>query len=166
MKHDLLLSIIFYLCGCFYMVFGASTINNNAKSNANRLFLLLTSSLAIWSFSYSISNSAPTAEASAFWRSFSVFGWGVFNSIALHFILVLTKNESRLNKRNMYIMLYLPAFINIILFGPFGYFFEKQYIMEQTEFGWMNMAPIHIGGFWLNSYYIVFSLATIILVVD
>ncbi len=94
--------MIFYICGCFYMVFGLHTVAANVKSNVNRLFVTLTSSMAIWSFAYSISTSAPTAEASAFWQCFSVFGWGVFYSIFLHFVLILTRFESRLPKRTMF----------------------------------------------------------------
>ncbi|HHT24761.1 MAG TPA: EAL domain-containing protein [Clostridiaceae bacterium] len=165
MKYSLMLSIILYVCGCVYIVFGACTIAKNANNKVNRLFLLLTISLAIWSFSHSISNSAATAEESAFCRSFSVFGWGIFSSILLHLILVLAKTESRLNKRILYGMIYLPAFINIISFGPFGYFFEKQYKMVQTDFGWMNMAPMYYAGIWLNLYYIIFSIVSLILLI-
>ena len=74
MNYSLILSIALYICGCFYMVFGAVIIAINAKSKVNRMFIHLTSSLAIWSFSYSISTSVPTAEMSAFVRSFSAFG--------------------------------------------------------------------------------------------
>ncbi|HHT25432.1 MAG TPA: hypothetical protein GXZ76_07990 [Clostridiaceae bacterium] len=165
MKYSLVLSTILYICGCFYTVFGACIIRANPKSKVNRLFLFLTSLLGIWSFSYSISNSAPTAEVSAFWRSFSVLGWGVFSSVLLHFVLVLTKTESRLSRRNILTLLYLPAVINIILFGPFGYLVEKQYVMVQTDYGWLNMAPMYAAGIWLNSYYIVFSLVTLILLI-
>ncbi|NLL92229.1 MAG: EAL domain-containing protein [Ruminococcaceae bacterium] len=163
MNYGLLLSMILYICGCFYMIFGAGIVTYNAKSKVNKLFLILTISLSVWSFSYSISASAPTSEVSAFWRSFSVLGWGVFNSILLHFLLVLTKSENRLNKRIMLIALYLPAFINIILFGPFGYFVEKQYEMVQTDFGWMNMAPMYSAGIWIVFYYIIFSIISLIL---
>ncbi len=164
MKYALIISIISYLCGSFYMIFGAVTIKNNAKSNINRLFLILASSLAIWSFAYSISTTAPTAEVSAFWRSFSVLGWGAYSSLLLHFILILVRKKSRLN-RSIFIALYLPVLVNIILFGPFGCLVEKQYKMVQTDFGWMNMAPMHAGGIWLNSYYIVFSIVSLILLI-
>ena len=165
MKYDVILSIIFYLCGCFYMVFGAAIIATNTKNNINKLFLSLTSSLAIWSFSYSISTSAPSAEASAFWRSFSAFGWGIFSSFLLHFILVLTKKDRRFNKRRMLVVIYSPALINIILFGPFGFLVEKQYQMVQTDFGWTNMAPMYAGNIWLNVYYVMFSIASIMLLI-
>ena len=165
MVHSLVLSIMFYICGIFYMSFGSSVMATNAKSNANRLFLLLTSSLATWSFSHSISTSASTAEASAFWRTFSVFGWGIFSSFLLHFILVLTEGKSRLKPSVRILILYLPALINIILFGPFGFLVEKQYKMVQTDFGWMNVASTHAGTIWLNLYYVVFSLASVVLLI-
>ena len=165
MKYSLALSIILYICGCFYMIFGAITISFNTKSKINRLFLFLACSLAIWSFAYSISNSASTAEVSAYWRSFSVFGWGLFSSILLHFVFVLTKHGSRLSRRSVLALLYFPSVINIILFGPFGYFVEKQYVMVPTDFGWLNVAPTYFAGIWLNLYYVVFSLATLILLI-
>ena len=147
------------------MLFGIYTIASSAKSNINRLFLVLTSSMAIWSFAYSLSHSATTEAASAFWRSFSVFGWGVFYSLLLHFILILTRNKLLLNKRSSLILLYLPAFINILLFSPFGFLTATQFKMVQTEFGWINTAPIDIGGIWLNLYYIIFSSTAIILLI-
>ncbi|MGI6334141.1 MAG: histidine kinase N-terminal 7TM domain-containing protein [Saccharofermentanales bacterium] len=165
MEHSLVLSIMFYICGLFYMSFGSSVMATNAKSNANRLFLLLTSSLATWSFSHSISNSASTAEASAFWRTFSVFGWGIFSSLLLHFILVLTGENRRFKTGTLALILYFPALINIILFGPIGFFFEKQYKMVQTDFGWMNVAPTYAGTIWLNLYYVIFSLASVVLLI-
>jgi diguanylate cyclase (GGDEF)-like protein len=162
MNYSLILSIALYICGCFYMVFGAVIIAINAKSKVNRMFLHLTSSLAIWSFSYSISTSVPTAEMSAFVRSFSAFGWGIFSSLLLHFVLALTKTKIRLNRRLLYVALYLPALINVILFGPFGLLRDRHYLMEQTTFGWMNRTPMYTASIWLTAYYVVFSLATLI----
>jgi diguanylate cyclase (GGDEF)-like protein len=164
-QYSLILSMMFYICGCFYMIFGAYTIVANAKSYVNRLFVLLTSSMAVWSFAYSISNSASTAEVSAFWRSFSAFGWGVFYSILLHFVLLLTKTEIRLNKRIMLAIIYLPAVINIILFAPFGYLADRQYNMTRTEFGWVNDIPVDIWEIWFIVYYAVFLIASILLLI-
>ena len=163
MKYDLILSIIYYACGCLYLIFAAIVLFPKVKNSITRLFLMLISTLAIWSFSYSISNSAPTAEVSTFCRTFSAFGWGSFSSIFLHFVLLLTKTKRLLSKRTRLIILYLPAIINIILFGPFGCLVEKQYNMVQTDFGWVNMAPMYFGKIWLNAYYTIFSLVSIVL---
>jgi hypothetical protein len=34
--------------------------------------------------------------------------------------------------------------------------------MEQTTFGWMNRTPMYTASIWLTAYYVVFSLATLI----
>ena len=164
MQYDFILSIVFYICGCFYALFGAYIAAVNAKSKVNRLFVMLTSSMAIWSFANSISNSANTADKSAFWKCISVFGWGVFFSLLLHFILVLTKTDSKLNKRIMYVLLYFPSVINIILYAPFGIIGKKHYELIWTDFGWVNKTSLNAGKFWLNAYPIVFSVISIILI--
>ncbi|MGI6071567.1 MAG: EAL domain-containing protein [Lachnospiraceae bacterium] len=165
MKYSLIVSTLYYVCGCFYMIFGAYTIASNAKSKANRLFLLVTSSMAIWSFTYSISNSAPTAEACVFWRCMSVFGWGVFYNLLLHFTLILTDNRIKLNKPGATIIFYLPAVINAALFAPFGFLAKKQYEMVQSDFGWRNALPANIGQIWINVYYIIYSVVAVILII-
>ncbi|MGI6738843.1 MAG: EAL domain-containing protein [Christensenellales bacterium] len=166
MEYDVILSIIFYLCGCFYMVFSAALVANYVNNKINWLFVSLISSLAIWAFSHAISISASTAEISAYWRSFSAFGWGSFSSFLLHFILVITKTANRLKERKMLLMLYLPVLINIVLFGPYGLFFDKQYNMVRTDFGWVNMPPMFAARIWLNLYYVVFSVASVVLLIN
>jgi DNA repair protein RecN len=90
MKYALILSILLYVFGCFYLVFGIYALFANVKNRVNRFFYYLTSCLAIFAISYSISNSAATEEASTFWRAFAVFGWGVYYSILIHIILIIT----------------------------------------------------------------------------
>ena len=165
MKYGLLFSTMYYICGCFYMIFGTYIVATNVKSGTNRLFLAVTSSMAIWSFSYAISNSAPTAESSVFWRCFSVFGWGVFHSLLLHLTLVLTGSRFKLNKPIRIILFYLPCLLNIILFAPFGILAGKQYKMEQTDFGWKNTLPANLGQHWINIYYITATAITAVLFV-
>ena len=93
MVHSLVLSIMFYICGIFYMSFGSSVMATNAKSNANRLFLLLTSSLATWSFSHSISTSASQPKP-VLLEDFLRLRLGNFQQLLLHFILVLTEEKA------------------------------------------------------------------------
>ncbi len=165
MKYSLLMSTIYYICGCFYMLFGIYTVSSNVRSSTNRLFMLMTSSMAIWSFAYAIANSAPTAEASAFWRCMSVFGWSFFHSLLLHFALILTNSRFQLDKPIKILIFYLPSFINIILFAPFGLLAEKQYEMVPSDFGWRNILPANMGQVWINVFYIVYSAAAVVLLI-
>jgi len=93
----------------------------------------------------------------------SVFGWGFFHSLLLHFVLILTKTNRRLNKQIMLVLLYLPSFINVILFAPFGFLAEKQYEMVPDVFGWRNVLPANAGQTWINIYYITYSVIAFIL---
>ncbi|HHT24763.1 MAG TPA: EAL domain-containing protein [Clostridiaceae bacterium] len=165
MKYSLLFSTIYYICGCFYMIFGMHALSSNTKSHANRLFLFVTGSLAIWSFTYSVANSAPTAESSAFWRCMSVFGWSFFHILLLHFALILTNHKFQLNKPINIITFYLPAFINVVLFAPFGLLAERQYKMVPSDFGWRNLLPANIGQYWINIYYISYTVITFIILI-
>lgn len=165
MEHDIIISLIFYIFGCFYIFFGVYTLISNAKSYINWRFLLLTLSMATWAFAYSFSISAPTAEADTFWVSFSVFGWGLFFGFFLHFVLVLTKADARLNKSAMYILLYLPGVISIIMFAPFGYFSEVQSALMPSSSGLKDFLFANIGQIWSALYSGSFTVASVILLI-
>jgi diguanylate cyclase (GGDEF)-like protein len=164
-KYSLFVSVLYYLCGFFYMGFGTYALDTNANSRVNRLFILITSSTATWAFAYSLSTSAPTAEASAFWRCLSVFGWGVFYSILIHFVLLLTEVKIPIRKWILLTLIYLPAVINILLFAPFGYIGTKRYQMVESDFGWVNILPGNAMDIWLISYYLIFATASVILLI-
>ena len=140
-------SMAFYICGCFYVLFGIYAMLSNIKGRVNRQFSRLAISLAIWSYAYFISISVPTAEASAFWRSVTVFGWGVFPSLLVHLVLLIAEHKNLLKKRSTFIAIYLPAFINIILFSPFGYLEDASYKLVRTSFSWVNVFGNSIGEF-------------------
>ena len=95
----------------------------------------------------------------------SVFGWGFFHTLLLHFALILTNHRFQLNKLSRAIILYLPSVINVILFAPFGFLAEKQYEMVPSDFGWVNMLPANIGQIWINVYYITYTVITIVLLI-
>ena len=158
-------SMAFYICGCFYVLFGIYAMLSNIKGRVNRQFSRLAISLAIWSYAYFISISVPTAEASAFWRSVTVFGWGVFPSLLVHLVLLIAEHKNLLKKRSTFIAIYLPAFINIILFSPFGYLEDASYKLVRTSFSWVNVFGNSIGGIWSSIYHILFTTLALVLLI-
>ncbi|MGI6635383.1 MAG: histidine kinase N-terminal 7TM domain-containing protein [Christensenellales bacterium] len=165
MTYDIMLSIVFYICGCFYLFFGIYTLIPNFKSHINRRFLLLTLSMAAWAFAYSFSMSEPTAEAKAFWGAFSVFGWGVFYCFFLRFVLILTDNSFQFNKLRNRLLFYLPAYISIFLFAPFGYFADIQYELVPSEGGWGSFLSANIGQLWILLYSSVYIVLAVLLLI-
>lgn len=154
-----------YIFGSFYVFFGMHTRFFNLKSRVNKQFFRLMVALAVWAYAYVISISEPTAESSAFWRSFSVFGWGVFHSILLHFVLIITEYRNLSNKRSTLVIIYLPAVINIVLFAPFGYFAAAPFETLPTAFSGINVLGMNLGRIWISIYRIVFSTAAVLLVI-
>jgi diguanylate cyclase (GGDEF)-like protein len=122
--------------------------------------------MSIWSFAFSIAVSAPDAESSVFWLSISVFGRGVFFSLLLHFILILTKpkNFSKI-KWVITPLIYVPAVINVILFGPNGVFAKEIYQMVPSKLGWIHIMPMGWINIALTSYYLIYTLISVFLVV-
>lgn len=166
MDYALILSVSLYLCGCFYLFFGIYAIYANIKSKVNRMFFYLTATLAIWAYCDSIVNSAPSAESSAFWRAFSVFGWGVFYAILIHFIIVITNNRAFLDKPRTHFLIYTPAFLNIVLFSPFGILNQMQNQMTKSEFGWINAVPANFSRIWLVLYFIIYPVVGVFLLLS
>jgi len=89
MKYDFVLSVIFYIFGYFYAVFGSYIVVTNATSKINRLFLSLTSSMAIWSFAYSISNSAQRRSRALF-GDVPLFSVGVYFSVCCYILFLFS----------------------------------------------------------------------------
>ncbi len=166
MGYDVILSVILYICGCFYLGFGLYAIFTNVKSRTNRLFLYLTFSMAVWAFTFSIVISAPTEEVAFFWQTLSIGGWGVFYSLLLHFVLILTKFKSDFKyKKTIVFLVYLPSIINVILFGPLGPFKEQMYQMIPSALGWVNMTPNFWANIWIITYYLSYTVASIVLLI-
>ncbi len=165
MEYDTMIAVMFYICGCFYVFFGVYTLITNKKSNISRQFLFLTLSMSVWAFAYSFSVSAPTLEASTFWNSLSVFGWGFFYGFFLHFALVLTKNTRHFKGLIKHLILYSPAIISIFLFAPFGYFSDIQYQLIPSSSGWRNFLAINIGQIWILLYSVTYSVTAVILLI-
>ncbi|NLL63315.1 MAG: EAL domain-containing protein [Ruminococcaceae bacterium] len=164
MDYNSIMSMVYYACGCFYMFFGIYSLLKNTKSQTNRQFLFLTFSLSVWSFAFSFSTIA-TEELSAFWNSFAVFGWGFFYSFFLHFVLILTNNKNQLDKPIKVILFYVPAFINVILFAPFGYFADTQYEVIPSGFGLINLFSADVAQIWLTVHYTIYTVVSVILLV-
>ncbi len=158
MKYALILSILLYLFGCFYLVFGIYALFANIKSRVNRLFYYLTSCLAIFAFSYSLSNSAATEEASTFWRACAALGWGAYYSIFTHLLLIITNNRKLLKSRLVMFFNYAPAIINVILFSPYSPLKEPVYNMSQSRYGWINYMPSKILSIGIAVYVLSFSI--------
>ncbi|SFH66863.1 diguanylate cyclase (GGDEF) domain-containing protein [Tindallia magadiensis] len=141
-----------------YMIFGTYTVTLSPKGRLNQLFLVVCSLLSLWSFSYALAFSAPNEQTAYFWFRIGVFGWALVYSVLLHFFLELTEHKEWLNKKWVMVVLYLPALINIGLFGIFSPWAHGYYDLIYSKYGWINVSEPGTADLFFHSYYLLFSL--------
>ncbi len=165
MEFQTLISLIFYIIFVIYILLGVYSITLNKKESLNRVFLFICLSISIWSFAFTFFNSARTYEDALLWRRISSLGWGVTYSILVHFTLVLTGANNILKKKITYVALYLPAIINVTIFGLYSKVANEQYQLIHTAAGWACIPLNNMGDLFYNCYYLFFSLLTFLLLI-
>ncbi len=157
-----IVSAVYFVTCAIYFFYGLIIIRYNTKSTINRLFFFCCLDMALWSFSFSIGNVASNYESALLWRRIASGGWGVLFSYFLHYILLLTENRL-LKKRFTYALIYVPAIINILLYGVYTKTAVRSYNLVFIDTGWINIAGNTALDWYYNIYYIGFSLIGIIL---
>ncbi len=161
MSLPVIFSLVFFLAFSVYFILMMYILQISRKSTIHWVFVLCCIALCIWAFAFSIANSAPDIETSVFWRRVATFGWGTFFSFLLHFILLLTGHRTLMGKKWIYLVLYLPAVLNISVFFIFKDL--TQYHMIKTYAGWINNTRQSLWDWLYDLYYSSFSLTIAVL---
>ena len=156
-----LISLLFFLAVVMYFMLGFYVIRLNPASIIHRLFLCLCLIMCVWSFSFSMATSAASYEHSVAWRRVAALGWGTLYSFLLHYTLCLTGRQNIFRKRWVYLLIYLPAAVNVFVFSLWGKLALNRYVLELTYAGWVNVRPASGWDVMFNVYYIVFSLTVV-----
>ena len=166
MSLPIIFSIIFFMVSVIYYYFGAHIHVINFRSKTNHVFGLCCLCLSVWSFSFSISNSAPDYETSQFWRRMASLGWCSFFSLTLHLSLIITEKQQLLKKAWIYVAIYLPALFFTFVYTIYSPVANGRYVMKMTKSGWENVVP-YIGIDWaFDFYYLSFSILSLIILVS
>lgn len=158
----LLFSILFFLACFAYSFIGIYIVHINIKSALNKLFFTLTLSLAVWAFGFSIAVSAPDAQTCEVWRRVAAIGWGSVYSVLLHFTIVITERKSLLKKWWSYAVLYMPAFVSVVVFSILNL---SPDVPVKMTFGWINAEGLGAWDWFFNAYYCAFVIAALLLAV-
>jgi diguanylate cyclase (GGDEF)-like protein len=162
MALSYIFSLVFFIAFTIYFILGIYTISINTKNMLNRLFFVSCLSLSIWAFCFSIANSAQDYETALFWRKLASLGWGTVYSLLLHFYLILTERNKIVGKKWLYVLLYLPAVVNVFAFG-YSDTARGQYKLINTTMGWINVSANSWGDLYFNLYYVLFTITGLLL---
>ncbi len=160
---SVLLFGIFLIVGVIYIFLGGYIIYMNIHARLNCIFGAVAASLAIWAFSFAWAILAPDYTNALFWRRISSIGWGFFYALMVQFILNLLENssliKSKKNKNDFkHLFLYIPAVINVYVFGISAELSGRLYNLTRTQFGWRNIALKTVWDYFFIVYYVSYSL--------
>lgn len=161
MSLSLTFSLIFFTAFAVYSLLALHVLFLDLKSRTNILFFILCVLLAIWTFSFSIANSAPDHDMASLWHRLSVIGWGPISAVLLHFVLVLTGNSQRLKSKWLYLLIYLPGAVTVFVFGLYGETAAGHFNLINTAAGWIYIPPHNIWDWFFNVYYGSFALISL-----
>lgn len=159
-----ILSLLFFWGALTPLFWGIYVIKLNPKSSINKMFLLLSLALSIWSFGFAMANPQSSLEGALFWRRFSAIGWTSIFSLILHFFLLITneKNKSRFCK---YLpLLHIPAIIAIFIFSFSNTMPASQYNLVKTDYGWTNQIVNNGWDYFYYLYYGIYLVSSIVVV--
>lgn len=152
------LSLLFFISFSVYIFLGIYILFLNLNSLLNRLFFVVTISLCIWSFAFSMCYLTKDYNSAVHWRMIASIGWTTIFSFLLHFIILLTENDKVLKKRWIYLLMYLPSAIFAFVFC-FDYKNAKNmYSLLYSEVGWITISKEGVWSQLYNIYYIVCTL--------
>src|SRR5665647_3115429 len=166
MNLSTMLSLIFFTSFIFYFIIGWYILSISKGSQKNRVFFAVCLTLTVWSFAFSIANSAADYESALFWRRISAIGWGSLYSIMLHFILILTGHNKIFEKKWTYLLIYLPAVITVFIFSIHGSISRGQYNLHLAASGWLNISVNNNLDWFFNIYYGIYTIASIVLIIN
>ncbi|MGE5422368.1 MAG: EAL domain-containing protein [Ignavibacteriales bacterium] len=151
-----ILSLIFFAAFVTYFFIGLYVLSLNNKSNLHRVFFCACLALCIWSFAFSMANSAPEQASALMWRRIAVWGWGSVFSLLLHCVLILTEKTRLLVKKWTYAFLYLPSVVIVFVFGYSG-LGAAEYNLVNAAVGWVNAAATSLWFSFVYVYYVTFA---------
>ncbi len=160
------LSLSFLISFFVYVMLGVYILILNTKNILNRLFFMVTFSLSLWAFGFSMCYLTMDYNTAVHWRMFSAAGWTTMFSFLLHFFIILTGTKEILKRRWIYILIYLPAIIFLFVFSLYTDFASKLYNLGYTNFGWITVQSQSIWSHFYNVYYMGCAFISLLLLLN
>ncbi len=164
----MIISLFYLISATLSLSLGFYVFLKNKNGNTQKIFLILTINIFLWAFVYALMNISNSVElVTLFHRIGSIF-YSLFYAILLHLITIISKNENLLNRKRILsrIILYLPAFISLLLYFIISPVKSSEHFKTPLGWGYMNDKTVNIFVFYyFYLYYIIYSLIAFYLLV-
>ena len=159
----LIFTILYFLCGIIYAIFGLVTYLNDSQNKLNRFFGVICLSLTFWAVTFAMINGAADAQRARLFYIYSTVSWSVFHCLLLHFTMILTGKDRIFKKRGVYGLFYLPALISFVLYSIQPPAAEN---FVRSDWGWVILAASDQSFIWMhfyNAYYFAYMTGVVYL---
>ena len=156
-----LVSWLYY--GLFMLYAYLSTLISRIEPVSARTRVLTFSfvSVTLWAVFASFANAAPDMQSSLVFRKLAVLGWGTVYSLILHLCLLLTGKTKWLRRPVTYVILYLPAVLNIFAFLIRWNAADAHFHLVRYQLGWNNLWVNTFWNWFQVTHYVLFSLFSV-----
>jgi len=157
-----ILSLLTYTSFIIYLIFSIFILYLNHREVINRIFCLLSTVLAIWSFADTFYYTAADKDTAMIFWKISTIGWILSPAIMLHLMLLIARFNKFIDSYIKIIILYLPAIIFEILALTTNFYLKDIFL---TPYGWADL--INPDLFITKSYllyYLIYSLLSLLVV--
>ncbi len=122
-----------------YLFFGFYVFSLNPKLWLNRIFLLMTSSFAVWALAYTFIFLSVQPEEVFYWYRISSIGWCSVSAFLLHFVLLFTK---KMVQKKWLIVLIVSYLISLIFIAKsfLGVIYTADFVRVDNY--WIEKADI------------------------
>ena len=158
-------AILYLSWGILYLALGMFSIISDPKSRLNKHFFLMCIALTYWAILFTLKNQSVDAVTACRYHVLSTFSWAFIHCMLLHFTLILTGRNRRIDRKYKVLILYLPALLSIYL-----YYFQpptaENFLL--TGLGWIHITATDRGFLWtyfFNAYYLTYMAMVVVLLV-
>ena len=136
------LSYILFLASVIYLFLGVYSVKLEPSSCLNRTFLFTCTCFGLWAFSFSFMHASSSMADIMFWYNISSPGWCLFSGTAIHFLLLLSKKDTLLDRKWIYLILYGPGLL--LIYKQLADSFAVTGFMR-VGWGYAEIAPVTSG---------------------
>lgn len=158
--------MIYFIFALFSLTLGAYIYKLDTKSWINRLYMLISIAIFLWSLGIGMANLSSQASLALLWRRFAAVGWSSIFTFVLHFLLLVSGRLKAPDCKKLIIILYIPAILFVYIFAISPSMATIQYNLVKTDYGWTNIAVNNIWDFLFYAYYIIYASTSLILVLS
>lgn len=153
-----IISLLFGGISLVYTTISFYGLSLNFGNKNNRLFFVMCMSLSFWAICYAITGLSESKEIALKMSQFTVFGWGVFYSLILHFIKSVSTGKSP-NKGELF-CLYAPCvfFVYAFLLAPSA---SEQFNISYSKWGYTTSSPSTISNNLFVFYALFYSILSV-----